>query len=190
MRSSSFVIILLLLVSTGSGGCYTYRIDTAEKHCRHLLELKKDTPFWALFTVVSFHNDDVLDDLVALLNETYMKKFEGRIDRAVWREGTPSAGVLHVTNPSSLFVVKPEVFIEEWRRGIEEEVVRRSPMKAGDCLFAQVTLLSDAVHVHSLDDDPTRGVPWTDTVIVLPTGRKERFARQGLPLPGSSKTGN
>ena len=150
---------------------------------------KKYKPFWSLFTVVSFHNDEVLDSLVAFLNETYMKKFEGRLDRAVWREGAPAAGVLHVTNLSGLFVIEPERFIEEWRQGIEKELARKSPMQAEDCLFAEVTLLFDAVHVHSTKGDLTRGIPWTESVTVLPTARQERFAKHGMKLPGSSKTG-
>ena len=144
-----------LLAAIGVVGCYNHRLDTFEKHCDHLMDvsLKKYEPFWSVFTIVSFHNDQVLDSLVASLNATYMKKFEGRIDRAVWREGSPAAGVLHVTNLSGLFEIEPEPFIEGWRQGIEKELARKSPMQVGDCLFAEVTLMFDALHVHSTKGD-------------------------------------
>jgi len=104
------LLVAFSMLALGFVGCYDHRLDTLEKHCDHLMDvsLEKYKPFWSVFTVVSFHNDKVLDSLVVFLNETHIKKFEGRIDRAVWREGSPAAGVLHVTNPSGFFVIEPE----------------------------------------------------------------------------------
>jgi hypothetical protein len=55
-------------------------------------------------------------------------------------------------------------------------------MQASDCLFAEVTLMFCAVHIHSITGDPTRGIPRTDTVTVLPTGRNQAAARRAAHL--------
>ena len=168
-------ILAWTFLTVACAGCSNYRVDTFPKYCEQLMGVdlqEKYAPFWSVFPGVSFHGDEIRDSFTAFLNETYMEKVKGRIGRAVWREGV----ALHVTNPSALFEVDPEKFIEEWRQGIATDIAREKRREAKDCPFGAVTALFDAVQVHSPTSDAL-GIKWNDRVTVLPTWRQERFAK-------------
>ena len=92
-----------------------------------------------------------------------------------WREGT----ALHLANPSSLFVVEPEKFIEEWRAGLELAKVYGHKDPVSNCLFGSATSLFDSLHIHSMTSDAL-GKEWDDDVTVLMTDREKRLGKDRL----------
>lgn len=126
----------------------------------------------------TYKPDAIRDDFARFLNDIYMEKVQKRAPRMVWRDGTD----LHVTNLSGLFVVDPQDFISKWRRGIEIAKHQAGRNEADRCLWGTVFSLFDSVHIHSMKTDAL-GVRWTDSVTVIPTDRKEIFAKAGMGKP-------
>ncbi len=127
---------------------------------------------------MSFHHDAVRDDFVKFLNDAHMEKVQNRAPRMAWREGTE----LHLVNLSSLLVVEPEEIIGGWRQGVENAKAGQSGVGAETCGFRIVANLFDNLHIHSLKSDGL-GIKWTETITVIPTDRKTRFAKLGMTPP-------
>ena len=158
--------------------CSTHEIDTAEGWCDQIngkdLD-KKYRPAWAIEFSVRFNGDAIRDDYAGMLNTLYLENAEGRIPRMAWRVGTE----LHLVNPSSLFVVEPERFIENWRAGIELAKIHGHKDPDLTCKFGTVTSLFDSLHIHSTTSDPL-GKEWDDDVTVLMTDREKRLGKDRL----------
>jgi len=173
MRMKLYGIIASILLL---GGCYHLEIDSVPKWCDHIEEVdleEKYSSFWALFTPVSFHEDKVRDDFVAIMNETHMEKVENRSPRMAWREET----AFHLINLSSLLVIEPEKIIEEWQNGIEKAKTHSHDDNARACIYGVVTALFDSMHIHSIEVDFV-GKQKTDHITIIqirPTGSKEQL---------------
>lgn len=139
-----FIIAAFVLLS-----CSNYEVNTTERWCEHLLYdgniAEKYAPFWAVFPGVSFDGEAIRDDFVRFLDDAYMQKVEGRIDRMVWREGND----LHIENFSLLMEVDEEEAINSWRSGIQKHNAFKLSDPADKCLFGTVTGIFDSVIIHS-----------------------------------------
>lgn len=158
--------------------CSTHEVDTAEGWCEQIngedLD-KKYRPAWAIEFSVSFNGDAIRDDYAGMLNTLYLENAKGRIPRMAWRVGTE----LHLVNPSSLFVVEPEKFIEEWKAGIDKAKAYTHEDPVDNCLYGTVAGLFDSLHIHSMTADAL-GIEWTDDVTVIMTDREKRLGENRL----------
>ena len=169
-----FVILLIILVA----GCSDHKVDTFPEWCEQIKGIdleRKYRPFWAIIFSVSFNGDAIRDDYVSFLNKAYLKKVQDRAPKMVWREGT----ALHLLNLSILLVIDPEVFIDEWKKGIDlfKEFKHTNPTDI--CLYGTLTSLFDSLHIHSMEPDAL-GIMWKDTVTVIQTDREKKLGKNRL----------
>lgn len=167
-RFLTLIPVLLLL-----GACSEHKVDTFPEWCEQITGVdlyEQYAPFWAIFPSVSFHAEEIRDDVASSLNAMFMEKVENRSDRMVWREGTE----LHMINLSSLLVIESEKIIGSWRDGIEKAKRYEHKNEKEVCLYGTVTSMFDSMHIHSMTADAL-GVKWTDDVTVIDTERKGRL---------------
>jgi hypothetical protein len=170
--------LLIVITVFAIMGCSNHEVDTVEEWCEQIngVDLEdKYLPAWAIIFSVSFNGDAIRDDYAKMLNTMYMEKAEGRMPRMSWREGT----ALHLINLSSLFVVEPEKFIDEWRAGIEKAKAFAHEDPVDTCIYGTVASLFDSLHIHSMTPDAL-GKEWTDDVTVIMTDREKRFGEKRL----------
>src|ERR1017187_106645 len=169
-RGIAVVLTCIFLV-----GCYEHKVNTLEAWCEQVngVDLEeKYRPFWAVIFSVKIEREAVRDDFVKLLNDTDMKKAQKRFPKMAWREGM----VLHLVNPSSLFVVEPSEFISLWRKGIAKAQSLKPMDPADTCLWSATFTLFDSVQIHSAETDPF-SANWGDSVTAIPTDRQKIYAK-------------
>jgi hypothetical protein len=172
--------ILFAMATTLLVGCYQLKIDTVPKWCDQIggTNLKeKYLPFWAVFFAVSFHEDAIRDDFVAMMNEAHMQKVEHRSPRMAWREGL----VFHLINLSTLMVIEPGEIVEKWRDGIEKAKTHSHTEEADACLYGTVVSLFDSMKIHSIEID-VLGQDKGDQVTTIETERAARAAKAKVKL--------
>ena len=166
---SKLLVVLSILTILA---CSTHEVDNTEGWCALIngedLD-KKYRPAWAIEFSVSFNGEAIREDFTDMLNTRYLENANGRIPRMAWRVGTE----LHLVNPSSLFEIEPEKFIEEWRAGLELAKKYGHEDPTENCLFGTATTLFDSLHIHSMTPDAS-GKEWTDSETVLLTDRENR----------------
>jgi hypothetical protein len=165
--------VLLFLGIVSAGACYEVKIDTLQRWCEHVSGTdltEKYAPAWALLPSVSFHYDEIRQSYVGLLDSLALARVKGRAPRMVWQTGT----TLNVASPSDLLVIAPESVLADWRAGLARGVSGRTTDEGDECVFGTAASLFDTVAVHfGVQDVAGRFVG--DTVVAVPTGRKQRL---------------
>lgn len=169
MKSITSLLVTVIISFGMLISCSTHEVDNVQKWCEQISGedlADKYQPFWAILFAVKFNGEAIRDDYVRILNTSYLEKVEGRTKRMAWREGTE----FHVINLSSFFEVNPEVFIEQWRTGVEMSKQFKYADQMARCQFGTLTSAFDSLHIHSMTYDPPNK-KWTDNVTVIPTDR-------------------
>ena len=167
-------VFILVLVA----GCSTHEVDTFPEWCERITGVdlyKKYAPWWSIIPAVKFNGEAIRDDFVSFLNNAYMEKANGRIEKMVWREGTN----LHIVNMSSLFVIEPEKMINEYRQKVQAYWDSKTKDKADICLFGTIATMFDTITIHSIEAD-IFGKNWKDTPTVIDTLRQEKLKGKGI----------
>jgi len=158
-----FIIIVMLIA------CSEYKMDSFESWCNYQLkDIEAD--------VVSIDRNAIRKDFVKFLNDMYMKKMEGRIDRMVWMEGKH----LHIENLSTLFVIEPSEIINQYRSGIIQYKENNIKDNMERCLYGAIFNFFDDVTIHSGERD-NLGANWKYTNTLIETKRREYFLKSKIP---------
>jgi len=187
--------ILVLILLSFFIGCSNHEVDTVEEWCEQISGvdlLKKYKPFWAIISSVTFNRDAVRDNYVEIINNDLLEIVDNRAEVMAWSKDTD----LHIVNPSYL-VFHPsldigEVFISEWRKGIEQakqgvaegygvQYPLLFPQNIEDgCSFWITYSKFDRVYIHTLEWDLLKMNLIDDKITVIDTERPEIFKKPGI----------
>lgn len=160
---TSLIVLGFLFLS----GCAKIEIDTFEEWCRWITQ-EYEAPFWAIFPAYTINEESITEDYAVVMNDFMIQKFgEGRIQKAVWREGDD----LHMVNLSGFFIIEPEELIGEWRDGIRQATRFMIKDPAKQCIYGTLVKHYNNLVIHSLKSDGL-GMNWTDTETVITTHRE------------------
>lgn len=165
MRNVLLLIIVVMLMA-----CSEYKMDSFESWCNYQSEdIEAD--------VVSIDRNAIRKDFVKFLNDMYMKKVEGRIDRMVWMEGRH----LHIENLSTLFVIEPSEIINRYRSGIIQYRENKIKDYMERCFYGVIFNFFDDVTIHSGELD-NLGVNWKYKNTLIETKRRKYFSKSKIPV--------
>lgn len=165
---------LTFAIAAGILGCSHYEVTTLEDWCDHINGvdlIEKHSPSWSVLPAISYNGESIRDSYTAMMDSAYLIKVDRRADRMAWREGT----VLHMENLSTLMVLEPSEFINDWRQGIERAQSGEYLDDADHCVFGGLSSLFDTLYIHSGEWDAMGVTLIADHVTALDTKRRERL---------------
>ncbi len=191
MKKSALALILFSLFLS----CSNHEVDTVEEWCELISGVdlgKKYKPFWAVVSIVSLNRDAVRDNYVEIINNDLLDIVDNRAEIMAYSKDTD----LHIVNPSYL-VIHPsfdigEVFISEWRNGIErikqgnfENKVIKYPLLfpqniKDSCFFWIAYSKFDQVKIHNFEWDQLKLDIVEDNVTEIETERPEILKQTGI----------
>lgn len=141
-----FGIFFLVLIL---GSCSEHEVDTWVEYCEQISgdDLEEKYNPWGLLFSFSFNEEAVRKDLVKNLNVIYIEAYQGRDPKPVWREGLE----LFIVNNATYFVTDPEIFVQEWKKGLKRADNGEALDREDYCLYGAVSYLFERVHILHLN---------------------------------------